>query len=500
MNIKEENKEVRHIVEIKIKRKSNYQSDRLKLTKKIINGISALKRKGIDKSDKRFYPKLASKLKVDYKTAKKYISDYEIFIEPNTSEGLVKFISHGNTGNKAHNRKLEEKEIDELYNYYFDSCADIQQFLDDETKNYLFSFFYRNYDVKNRFKISYSTMHSYLLSRAVPSPKSHRSTKRLINRALKKLISNSDSKTNSFIKSLKKQLKKLENVRPAKNYKGIPGDIIELDACKHRWNNETFHIYIAVDRATGTIVAMSFGKEENNYGYLQLITRIIENVGAPREIRTDKRTTFWNTHGGETQFSLMIREELGITLKCSSIPTFKALVERTFDTMQNDYVQHYFMKRDIKTLEEAMGHEKDLMNSINEYYNKSIDMDNSSFIPVPKSIISELCFYKDVRWTDKQIFSFNGKKYALFNKNNKRVGLAPKLMRIKIKYDNSIEYINGYDHMVAREPENEPISDLSAEFLNNIKKVIESDDPITKSQHKDLQSQLKYYQSRLIRL
>ena len=234
MNIKEKNKEVKHIVVIKIKKETSYQTKRLKLSKKIINAISELKRKGIVKGDKNFYPKLATKLKVDYKTSKKYISDYEIFLKPNSKEGLVKFISHGNTGNKAHNRKLEDKEIDKLYNYYFDSCVNIQEFLDDETKNYLFSFFYRNYDVKSRFNISYSTMHSYLLSRAVPSPKSHRTTKRLINRTLKKLISNSDTKTDAFIKFLKKQLKKLENVRPAKNYKGIPGDIVELDACKHR--------------------------------------------------------------------------------------------------------------------------------------------------------------------------------------------------------------------------------------------------------------------------
>ncbi|MCK5867409.1 MAG: hypothetical protein KAG14_03340, partial [Mycoplasmataceae bacterium] len=441
MNIKEKNKEVKHIVVIKIKKETSYQTKRLKLSKKIINAISELKRKGIVKGDKNFYPKLATKLKVDYKTSKKYISDYEIFLKPNSKEGLVKFISHGNTGNKAHNRKLEDKEIDKLYNYYFDSCVNIQEFLDDETKNYLFSFFYRNYDVKSRFNISYSTMHSYLLSRAVPSPKSHRTTKRLINRTLKKLISNSDTKTDAFIKFLKKQLKKLENVRPAKNYKGIPGDIVELDACKHRWNNETFHIYIAVDRATGCIVAVAFGKEEDNNGYLELITRIVKNVGAPREIRTDKRTTFWNTHGGETQFSMMIREDIGTILKCSSIPTFKALVERTFDTMQNDYVQHYFMKRGIKTLEEAIGNEEDLMNGINQYYNKSIDIAKSSFMPLPESVINELCFYKSVRLTDKQVFSFNGKKYALFNKNNKRVGLAPQVIKVRIKYGNLIEYI-----------------------------------------------------------
>ena len=53
---------------------------------------------------------------------------------------------------------------------------------------------------------------------------------------------------------------------------------------------------------------------------------------------------------------------MGTILKRSSIPTFKVLVESTFDTMQNDYVQHYYMKRDINTLEEAFRHEKDLMN------------------------------------------------------------------------------------------------------------------------------------------
>ena len=247
-------------------------------------------------------------------------------------------------------------------------------------------------------------------------------------------------------------------------------------------------------------MAVAFGKEEDNNGYLELITRIVKNVGAPREIRTDKRTTFWNTHGGETQFSMMIREDIGTILKCSSIPTFKALVERTFDTMQNDYVQHYFMKRGIKTLEEAIGNEEDLMNGINQYYNKSIDIAKSSFMPLPESVINELCFYKSVRLTDKQVFSFNGKKYALFNKNNKRVGLAPQVIKVRIKYGNLIEYINGSDHLIAREPNDEPISDLSVEFLDNIKKIIESDDPITKSQHRSLRAQLRYYQKRLIHI
>ena len=82
-------------------------------------------------------------------------------------------------------------------------------------------------------------------------------------------MSNSDTKTDAFIEFLKKQLKKLENVRLENNYKSIPGGIIELDTYKYRPNNETFHIYIVVDKTTGCIVAVAFGKEEDNKGYLQ---------------------------------------------------------------------------------------------------------------------------------------------------------------------------------------------------------------------------------------
>lgn len=104
------------------------------------------------------------------------------------------------------------------------------------------------------------------------------------------------------------------------------------------------------------------------------------------------------------------------------------------------------MKRDIKTLEEAFGHEKGLINGVSQYITaKALTMTNSSFISPSGSIINGLCLYKSVRLTDKQSFSLNKEKYTLFNKKNKRIGLIPRV----IKYDNSIEYINESDHLVA---------------------------------------------------
>ena len=72
---------------------------------------------------------------------------------------------------------------------------------------------------------------------------------------------------------------------------------------------------------------------------------------------------------------------------------------------------------------------------------------------------------------------------------------TPRVIKVRMKYGNLIEYINESDHLLAHEPNNAPISDLSVE-LDNIKKI-ELDGPITKSRHRSLRVQLRYYQKRL---
>lgn len=79
-------------------------------------------------------------------------------------------------------------------------------------------------------------------------------------------------------------------------------------------------------------------KEETTQGYyIILLDRLFKKFSLPETIKTDCRISFIDNRNQEydTQLSLALTH-LGITVKCSSDPQFKATVERCNRTIQNN--------------------------------------------------------------------------------------------------------------------------------------------------------------------
>jgi hypothetical protein len=94
------------------------------------------------------------------------------------------------------------------------------------------------------------------------------------------------------------------------------GMLIQMDGSHHPWlGNQAppFTLLIAVDDATGTVVDALFGQQEDAHSYCLLIQALIERLGLPVALYTDRHGVFRHTPGSvsvgtSTQFSRAMDE------------------------------------------------------------------------------------------------------------------------------------------------------------------------------------------------
>lgn len=125
------------------------------------------------------------------------------------------------------------------------------------------------------------------------------------------------------------------------------GELIQIDGSPHRWfenRGEYCCLLLAIDDATGEVMAARFVKTETTEGYFDLMRDYISRHGRPRELYSDKHGIFRvntpeaQSGTGETQFGRAMRE-LGIKTQCASTAQAKGRVERMNKTMQDRLVK-----------------------------------------------------------------------------------------------------------------------------------------------------------------
>lgn len=172
--------------------------------------------------------------------------------------------------------------------------------------------------------------------------------------------------TSNGIESPNKYRKRKQS-HPPRERKEYAGELIQVDASKHKWfygDDNYYHLNGGIDDSTGKVVSCFFTKEETTYGYQMIMKQIIENYGIPACLYTDYRTVFKSSKKeltleeeieekqiNNTKFANMLAH-LGTDIISTMNPRAKGRIERLWRTFQ-DRLYKELKKKNINTIEKA---------------------------------------------------------------------------------------------------------------------------------------------------
>ena len=298
-------------------------------------------------------PRAALRLSLSIRQINRLVAGYKKFGK--------EFFVHGNRGRQPkHALTFEFKQylVDLYTSKYFDCTYTLFSELLAERENII---------------ISVDEVRNILREAYILSPKAHKCTKKTVKKELMQLQKKQSKKAE--IKAIQNKIVEIENAHPRQPRCIYFGEEIQMDASLHVWfGKEKYTLHAAIDDSTGKVVGAYFDKQETLKGYYQITKQMLETYGIPHKIKTDNRTVFAykkkSTHLVETdtftQYSYAAKQ-LGILIETSSVPEFKARIERLFGTFQNR-LNVYLRLDKIASVEEA-----------NEYLKTFIPKYNAQF-------------------------------------------------------------------------------------------------------------------------
>ncbi len=291
------------------------------------------------------------------------------------SKGKVGFI-HGNRGNIPHNKKdtsiieeLEQLYLDEYYDYNFEAFYDELT----ETKKY-----------KDKYNISYSSLHMHFLNDDIISPIAHKETIKLYNEKMNNAINGKEKIQEEKVELFQSRQITFEqaHTRRSSNMFGF-GQEVQMDACEKVWfGGIVTYLHLSVDKGTKKILSGWFEYEELTRGYFVLLFNMIMNYGIPKRIKTDNRNSFSNQENkvDTTQFGT-ICNTLGIELVTTSVSTAKANVERENGVFKNRLIAE-LRHENITDIDEANRYLNEVfIPKINKKFSYKIDPKTSKMKP-----------------------------------------------------------------------------------------------------------------------
>ena len=215
---------------------------------------------------------------------------------------------HGQTGKPSHN-SASDKEVNYIIEFkkqYLE--VSISQFMDiyheDIVWNPKFENDVNNYNLKIR---SYSFYQQLYKNQGWKSPIKH------------------------------KPFGKKSESHPLRDASERRGILVMIDGSPHDWfgNGIKFSLHLAIDDATGEILAGYFMKEECLEGYCYLLMLIIKEYGMPISLYSDKHSILKAFKEGNLTAFGHIVDDLGIDMIFANTAQAKGKVERANLTIQN---------------------------------------------------------------------------------------------------------------------------------------------------------------------
>ena len=276
--------------------------------------------------------------------------------------------SHKRKGISPSN-KISDKLKNEIYELFKEKYFDMN-----------FKHFTEIINEQHKINISYSSIEKILKEKNIISPKARRKTKKEHEKKMKSKM----APLNNPNKELDPYL---DNIHPTKERKAYFGELFQLDGSKHKWfNNEYSSLQLAIDDATGCVIAGHFTKNENLESYYNILYQIITKYGIPANVLTDRHSIFnykrkdapTDAEDTFTQFSYACHQ-LRIQLEVTSVPQSKGRIERLNGSFQSRLCP-LFRINNIKTIEEANAFLPSFIEEYNQRFALQVDNNKNVFV------------------------------------------------------------------------------------------------------------------------
>ena len=158
------------------------------------------------------------------------------------------------------------------------------------------------------------------------------------------------------------------------------GELVQIDASHHAWFEDRAPrcaLYVAIDDATSSLLALHFAETETTEGYFELMRSLILEHGVPQAVYSDRHSIFRINGECEkeeqlTQFGRAMAR-LNVQSICANSPQAKGRVERANGTLQRRLVK------------ELRYHNISTIDSANEFLIDFISKFNARFAKLPPS-------------------------------------------------------------------------------------------------------------------
>jgi len=343
------------------------------------------------------------------------------------AEGKAYF-THGNRGRKPAHALDECMKVD-IVNLYLNKY--------DEAN---FAHFNELLEREEKIKVSESTVRNIMSAADLLSPKANRATRREFIKRLKETLVETKGKKET--ERIQAKIIVAEDVHPRRPRCAYFGEMIQMDASLHLWfGDKKCTLHLAIDDATGTIVGAWFEEQETLKGYYNVFKQILTSYGIPHMFYTDRRTVFEYRKSGSTnvekdsftQFSYACNQ-LGVTIKTTSIPQAKGRIERLIQTMQSRLPVELRLKG-VTAIEQA----NDLLPDFIAQYNARFALPSNTISSVFEKQISKkkidmtLAIISERTVDPGHSIRYNNKHYRTINRQGRVDYLKPQTKGLVIR-------------------------------------------------------------------
>ncbi len=249
-----------------------------------------------------------------------------------------------------------------------------------------------------------------------------------------------------WIKPLRHRVKKNDDVHSVRDPMPNRGILVQIDGTPYDWfgDGRMYSLHLAVDDATGEILAGWFMPTECLEGYVHILEIMLKKHGIPENFYSDRHTILINPIDGNlTQFG-KICEDVGINIIAAYTPQAKGKVEEKNEVAQNR-LPNDIKRFKIKTYEQLNIWFNDFyIDYLNHKFSYPPKEEESHFVPLDNVDLSNiLCIRVERKMLNGNVVSYKNNYYAVLN-GDKPIYKGTTLMVyqnvltkvIKVKYKN----------------------------------------------------------------